>query len=302
LNIRAQKISLNLVNWIKKQEQEFPLSTIAEEAFRRSGLPSRTCRHLYQSSQDLYNSYVIDKLEEPSDEISFYDWFDVTLPFIQNEQCDFFFNPRVKIGDTNLRNDIETVWQYEKEALTGWLGGDRISELLESNFVQGKQPNKVIWRDRTVKFMQRTTQQYAFAFGSLLFFIECVWREEDPLTRSWRNRTKELGMEWDPFLLHLPLAVKWGLDTLSALVWRIQRVRFRFAARALGDLYPISEIDDSVRKKFGVFLSDTWKVYQNNSDMAVDILKIRRDTVGIDLSDNLLKDVAEACFGLDLRY
>lgn len=302
LNVRAKKISLNLVNWVNKQEQEFPLSTIAEEAFRRSGLPSRTCRHLYQSAQDLFNSYVIDKSEETPNETSFYDWFDILVPFIQNEQCDFFFSPRVRIGDTKLRNDFETVWQYEEKALIGWLQGNRIFELLRSDFVQGKKHNMVIWRDRAVKFMQRTTQQYAFAFGSLLFFIECVWRDEDPLTRGWGSRTKELGMKWDPYLIHLPLAVKWGLDSLSGLVWRIQRVRFRFAARILGELYPINQIDDSVRKRFGVFLSDNWKLYQNDPDRVIDIFKTRRDIVGINLSDDLLKDVAEACFGLDLRY
>ncbi len=324
---KIKTISQNLANWIAKQKHNFPLSAIAEEAFRRSGLPSRTCRHLYQAAQLIFDNYSLDKLDNVSDENSFYTWFDLLLPFIQNRECEFFFTPRVKIGNTDLQEDFETVWQYEAAALKGWLQGNRISDLLLSDFVKEKEPkskldqsdkttivsqlsllgfeniptqerqkNIMRLRERAIKFMQRTTQQYAFAFSSLIFFLECVWREQDPENRDWKYRAKQLDLDWNPYLIHLPLAVKWGLDSLSSLVWQIQRVHFRFAARILGELYPIDNIDEGVRKRFGQLRSEFWRSYQDDPEIVVSSLKTRADTVGMNYEEGILGDVAIACF------
>jgi hypothetical protein len=307
--------------WIAKQEQDFPLSPIAKEAFRRSGLPSRTCRHLYKSAQKIFLTHSLEKLDV-SDKKSFYDWFNLFIPILQSYDCEFFFSPRVQIGNTDLRSDFDFVWECETDALIRWLKGERVSDLIYSKFVEEKEKTKenqpslfptgsVIRkptnmnraRERVVQFMQRTTQPYSFAFGSLLFFLECVWREEYPEVRGWEFRRKDLDLDWDPYLIHLPLAVKWGVDSLSSLVWRIQRVRFRFAARILGELYPIDTIDEKVRKEFGVKRSkDWWPEYQDDPEIIVDILKTRADAVGVSYTWKILRDVADACLGSDLRF
>jgi hypothetical protein len=226
---QANRISRALADWIREQEKNFPLSDVAREAFRRSGLPSRTCRHLYTAARDIIENRELNAEEYEGEDISFQSWLDLLLPYVQDEVCNFFFQPRVGIGNTDYRDDMNIVWQYEREALEAWLNGATVADLMESNFVMEKRKNRVRWRDRAVKFTHRVTQQYAYALGSFLFFLECVWREQDPNHRGWAHSTKDLDLPWEHHLMYSPLAAKWGLDSLSALIWKLMGVRFRFA-------------------------------------------------------------------------
>lgn len=292
----SNTISTALGNWIREQEQRLPLSDIARETFRRSGLPSRTCRHLYLAAESIFEDYALDIDSHEEQGISFYTWLDILLPLVQSEECSFFFQPRVKIGNKEQRDNMSVVWQYETDALKRWLNGERIAELVTSDFVREKQNNRVRWRDRAVRFTRKTTQQYAYALGSLLLFLECVWREQDPINRDWSHSTSELDINWPPHLLHLPLAVKWGVNTLSALVWQLMGVRFRFANRILGDLYPTSTIDEQAKRRVAKLLYEYKTMYKRDPQLVVGALRTYSQQVALDYPDDLLRDVADACF------
>jgi hypothetical protein len=152
-------------------------------------------------------------------------------------------------------------------------------------------------------FINRVTQQYAFALGSLLFFLECRWRELEPDTRSWDKKPKELQLEWKPHLAHLPLAVKWGASTISALTWVIAGVRFRFAANALGEIYPTDDIGHDIEehlRRVRRLLREYHDNYPDRSDLTVQALRIQSEMKGLDYDVGFLRDVANACCGVDL--
>lgn len=294
----ARVISASLAEWIREQERKLPLSDIAKEAFRRSGLPSRTCRHLYQEARVIFDECYLESEGNRVQANTFYAWFDQLVPCVQHEDCDFFFRSRVKIGNTDLRGELDVIWQYEREALIGWLKGERVAELIDSDFVKEKRPNRIRWRDRTVKFIRKTTQQYAFALGSLLLFLECVWREQDPDNRNWTYATSELDIPWEPHLLHLPLAVKWGMDSISSLIWRLMGVRFRFACRVLGELYPILNIDDQAKRHIAKLLYRYSKMYKRDPALVLNALKTRSQNLTLDYDDDLLGNTIDACFAV----
>lgn len=293
---QANTISKTLADWIKEQEKEFPLSDIAREAFRRSGLPSRTCRHLYIAATDITANYELNAEEYKDNGISFRSWLDLLLSHVQDETCNFFFQPRIKIGNTDYRNDMNIVWQYEREALEAWLNGATVADLMGSNFVVEKQRHRMRWRDRAVNFTHKVTQQYAYGLGSLLFFLECVWREEEPNLRGWTHSTKDLDLSWEQHLIHLPLAAKWGLDSLSALIWRLMGMRFRFAIRVLGELYPVGSIDTQSKRRIAKLIHDYHNMYARDPELVVNALRIQSERSGLRHENELLEDVVEACF------
>jgi hypothetical protein len=218
------------------------------------------------------------------------------LPNVQHEACGFFFQPRVKIGNTEYRSDMDIVWRYEREALEAWLDGATVAELIQSNFVKEKRKYPYRWRGRAVQFAQKVTQQYAYALGSLLFFLECVWREQDPDLRGWSYLTKDLDLPWEQHLIHLPLAVKWGLDSLSALIWRLEGVRFRFADRVLGEIHPVDRIDDRSKRRIRNLGRGYRSLYDRNPELAVEVLEGQTQQIGLQYENRLLQDVIEACF------
>ena len=296
----AHRITTSIAKWIQRQEEEFPLSPIAREAFKRSGLPSRTCRYLYREAGRILGTLSPLK-GSANGEKSFRHWLDKVVESVQSLDCDFFYRPRVEVGDTSVRDDWEKIWEYETEALHLWLSGATREELKTSRFAMGGGDR---WsRHRALMFIKRTTQQYAFALGSLLFFLECRWREQDPDARSWDKKPKGLGLEWEPHLAHLPLAVKWGVGSISALAWTLAGVDFRFAANALGEIYPSDDIGHDVEEQFRR-VRKLLKEYRNNyphrSDLTVEALRIQSGMKGLDYDAEFLKDVADACCGAEL--
>jgi hypothetical protein len=299
----AYRITSTVGDWIRRQEEEFPLNPIAREAFRRSGLPSRTCRHLYCEAGRILENLSPFKDNTVDGEVSFQYWMDQVVESVQSPDCDFFYQPRVKVGDKNIRdNQIwQKVWEYEAEALRLWLSGATREELMASRFVKG---GGDYWsRHRASMFINRTTQQYAFALGSLLFFLECRWREQDPDARSWDKKPKELGLEWKPHLAHLTLAVKWGVSSISALAWTYVGVRFRFTANALGQIYPSDDVGHDIEeqiRKVGRPLKEYRSNYPDQPQLTLEALRIQSERVGLDYDIEFLKDVADAFCSAEL--
>jgi hypothetical protein len=205
----------------------------------------------------------------------------------------------VTVGDRALRdgNHWDTIWRYEAEALQGWLSGDTREELADSSFARGGAEYWV--RHRATKFMNRTTQQYAYALSSLLFFTECQWRERDPAARDWSRTPRELGLQWEPHFAHLPLAVKWGVRSLSALAWILAGVRFRFAANYLGEMYPSYHFAHDLERQLEMasqLLADYRRNHEDGrAQLTVEALKTQSDSMALDYDFSLLSDVAEAC-------
>jgi hypothetical protein len=298
----AHRITSAIAGWIRRQEEEFPLSPIAKEAFKRSGLPSRTCRHLYREAGRILETLSPVEGNTIGGEESFQYWLDEVVELVQSQDCDFFYQPRVKVGDKEVRENqlLEKIWEYETEALHFWLSGATREELMTSRFAKG---GGDYWsRHRASMFINRTTQQYAFALGSLLFFLECRWREQDPDSRSWDRKPKDLGLEWKPHLAHLPLAVKWGVGSISALAWTLAGVHFRFAANALGEIYPSDDVGHDVEEQFRRvkrLLEEYRSNYPHRPDLTVEALRIQSRMKGLDYDAEFLKDVADACCGVE---
>jgi hypothetical protein len=301
----ARQITASVAEWIRHQEEEFPLNSISREAFRRSGVPSRACRHLYVEAGNILETLSPLKSDRAIiDEESFQYWLDRLVKSVQSEDCDFFYQPRVKIGDKEIReNQVwEKIWEYESEALRLWLLGATREKLATSRFATGKRKDN--WpQHRASMLINRVTQQYAFALGSLLFFLECRWRELEPDSRSWDKKPKELQLEWKPHLAHLPLAVKWGVNTISALTWIIAGIRFRFAAKALGEIYPSDDVDHEIEEhlqRVRRLLREYRNNYPDQPDLTVQALRIQSEMKGLDYDVEFLRDVADACCGVDL--
>jgi len=299
----AHRITSAIAGWIRRQEEEFPLPSIAKEAFKRSGLPSRTCRHLYHEAGRILENLSPFKGSTTDGEGSFQYWLNEVVESVQSQDCDFFYQPRVKVGDKEVRENqlLERIREYEAEALHLWLSGAAREDLMASRFANG---GGDYWsRHRASMFINRTTQQYAFALGSLLFFLECRWREQDSDARSWDRKPKDLGLEWEPHLAHLPLAVKWGVSSISALAWTYAGVRFRFAASALGDIHPSDDvghdIEEQLRKVRGL-LNEYRSNYPDQPQLTVEALRIQSERLGLGYDIDFLKDVADACCGTGL--
>ena len=295
----AHRITTSIAEWIRRQEEEFPLSPIAREAFKRSGLPSRTCRYLYREAGRILETLSPLK-GSANGEKSFRHWLDKVVESVQSQDCNFFYRPRVEVGDTSVRDDWEKIWEYETEALHLWLSWATREELMTSRFAKG---GGDYWsKHRASMFINRTTQQYAFALGSLLFFLECRWREQDPDSRSWDRKPKDLGLEWKPHVAHLPLAVKWGVGSISALAWTLAGVHFRFAANALGEIYPSDDVGHDVEEQFRRvkrLLEEYRSNYPHRPDLTVEALRIQSGMKGLDYDAEFLKDVADACCGVE---
>lgn len=292
----AHRITTTVAHWIRRQEEAFPLTPITQEAFRRSGLPSRTCRHLYVEAGRILEDFSPLNDDSSSDEESFQYWLDRVVGSVQAPDCDFFFQPRVKVGDKAVRENWYTVWEYESEALQLWISGALREELITSRFARGD--NEYWARHRATMFVNRTTQQYAFALGSLLFFLECRWREEDAYRRPWSIKAKELGLDWKPHLAHLPLAVKWGVRSISALAWVLAGVRFRFAANTLGEIYPSADLNYDLERQLER-VRQLARTYQKNyrdqrPELTVNALRIQSEARVLDYEIQFLQDVADA--------
>lgn len=296
----AHRITSTVANWIRRQEEILPLTPIAQEAFRRSGLPSRTCRHLYIEAGKILENLLPFRDASSAEGESFQYWLDKVVGSVQSLDCDFFYQPRVRVGDKDVRENErwDKIWEYETEALQLWISGATREALATSCFAKG---NRQYWaRHRATMFINRTTQQYAFALGSLLFFLECQWREEDPDRRQWNVKPKSLGLEWKPHLAHLPLAVKWGVRSISALAWYLAGVRFRFAANALGEIYASDDDLEDQLQRAKRLLKEYKRNYPAQPDLTVNALRIQSGMRGLNYDVEFLQDVADACCDTEL--
>jgi len=102
---------------------------------------------------------------------------------------------------------------------------------------------------------------------------------------------------WKPHLAHLPLAVKWGVRSISALAWYLAGVHFRFAANALGQIYASQEDLETQREWFSDLLMEYTANYLAEPSLVVNALKIQSAMMGLGYDVAFLRDVADAACG-----
>jgi hypothetical protein len=294
-SVYTERISGIIAHWVRRQNETFPLTENETLYFQRSGLPSWVCQHLLIAARDFSASQPVFADQFSSSSIDFQFWLERILPQVQTDVCKFFFRSRVGIGQVDKRQDLNLVWRYEQEALFIWLSGGTVEDLAKSSFSKKNNRRGDSERDIATKFVNKTTGQYAYAVGSFLYFLDCVWREQDVVGRPWGQHAS-----WEPHLANLSLAIKWGVSSISALAWILEGIRFRFAANTMGKIFPGEDLEE--RRRFArTWIKNSKPSYdpQKREDLTNQFVNAAKQQ-GYEYDSDFAGIVLDAIFGTDI--